>query len=190
MAIFGKTQSGKTYFLKKKMRSASQFLPVIICDIKHDYHGIKEIPSLDKFNWDVKNGIFRFRCWDESSFNKFCDVAWSQITMKKSRRAILIFDEIAMYVKNRALKQFPTLQKIICMGASYGIGVWVASQRPAMLDKDILANCKYIVAFHMDMHHDLEAIEDYIDPEKVKNLKPHWYLVYDDVDGVSEHAPL
>ncbi|WP_371802690.1 hypothetical protein [Candidatus Lokiarchaeum ossiferum] len=191
LAIFGKTRKGKTYWLKKHIFEAAKHIPVIICDMKlADFSKVPIIKDLTKFDWNVKTGVYRFRCFCEDDLRKFNKIAWEKLVSSKTRRAILVYDEISVYIENNSLKKFPYMKKLTVLGAAFGIGIWYATQRPAMLDKTLLSECKYVVSFQMDSERDRLAIANYFDPDDIMNLKKYWYYAYNDETGVSKHAPI
>ncbi|XEO79335.1 hypothetical protein WKT22_04379 [Candidatus Lokiarchaeum ossiferum] len=147
--------------------------------------------KLETFNFDLKSGVFRYKVQNEEDFRRFNKVVWQRVSSRKNRRVIVLFDEISMYIGNNQLAKYPFHKKMLLMGRAYGIGLWYAIQRPALVDKSILSQSSYIISFQMDDLRDLSAISAYVNPEEIRKLKPFWYLYYDDsADKVVKHAPV
>jgi DNA helicase HerA-like ATPase len=192
ISVLGKTGSGKTVFLKSLLKNFSKQILILIYDIKHDYSDVREITDLNRFNFNLQKGLARYKSrGSKEDLENFCKTAWFQITKDKTRRIILVFDEISALIENQPLASVPYFKKCLVMGRSYGIGMWFASQRPAILNKTILSQSRYIFLFKLDHPLDLKAVQFYVPNEKeLLCLREYHFLVYEDGHGYVHHDPV
>lgn len=192
MSIFGKRGRGKSYLMKRLIRSVSKSVLMVVYDFKHEYHGMKEIPDINKFDWNTKTGAFRYKSKrTEADFNHFCKIGFSQIARVKSRRCIFVFDELQRFIKTNTINTFQGFADMLFVGRAYGIAVWCATQRPAKVDNSVLSQSDVVISFFMDLKSDLKYVEEYFDPAEhdIKSLPPFHFFMYS-TDGVERHDPI
>lgn len=170
--VAGRRGSGKSSFLKQYARG---FPRVIVWDVNDEYGAaLGAVPAYtpSTFVEKVFSGapVVVYVPKSDSHFQFFCRAVWSQ------RDCLVLVDELADVTTVAKAQQWWGL--IIRRGRHRGIKVAAGAQRPAEVDKTLIANATRLVSFHLGYERDRQLIGELIvvDPRALAALRPlHFY---------------
>lgn len=200
ISILGRRGTGKTTLLRYHVNAIRPYCPIFIFDQVHNfndksYHYIQENTQYDPKVFYEKNRVFVKQSNAQEDFTQFCDDILMLYKQYNGRyHCYLVVDEIYLLVNNTNLDAEcnKSFKEILVAGRNYGIGLLFASQRPQILNKTILSQSNIVYCYHLYLERDLDAISDYFDIEKVKNLKQFHFLGFfpDDDNKTIEFNPI
>ena len=184
ISVFGKKGSGKTYFVKKKLKR--HFRRKLILDTQNEYVDSVETFLRNKNNYVLNDFDFEYfiNCvWQAPDFtaivriNNFSSVMeWVSIADKIGYLSLFV-EEIHLFdSKNRK----DSLYNIFTTGRHRFINVIGTAQRFSTVSREMTSQSDVIISFRQTEQRDIKQAGDFIDnPERLKNLKVGEFLVLD-----------
>jgi len=173
-AVFGGSGTGKSYLIKSII---SRDKRLMVFDPMEEYKGqvVETIPALVAL---VKKRRFRaifrpsFECIDEQ-FAAFCKVAWAVGQLR------LVAEELNTVTESSRAPA--AWRNVTSRGRHRGLHIIGASQRPAGVDKDFIANATRVVAGRLHYERDWKALAQVFgkDAERLPQLKNRVFLSWD-----------
>ena len=159
MAVLGTTGSGKTFAVR------NTYLPpwqrVVVIDTEEmDFNDFPKVSvsraiALGKsdYAFAVRVVLSADRKADEPAVAQLC-----KGILKSGHDLVIYFDEFTDL--SDANQILPPIRQLIRKARKRGVSVYVGTQRPAMLSKDVFANAQHRVYFFMS-DYDAQAVHDY-----------------------------
>lgn len=170
LLVFGRTGSGKTFFVKKIIDKLHR---VIIIDKMYEYDGDIIFYNLnDLINWFLKNkpATFKIVCRFESDndIENLFKFVWF------AKNLVLVVEESELYISPYQ-KQSEFL-KLIRYGRHRSISIIAVARRVVELSNDVKANADKIITFKQILKKDLEYLEHLgFNKDEVLNLQQYEY---------------
>ncbi|MCS4541027.1 MAG: DUF87 domain-containing protein [Euryarchaeota archaeon] len=121
---------------------------------------------------------------DVAIVSKFCKALY-ELETKLRKPYLLIVEEADRFAPQSKRGGVEELQSISRRGRKRGIGLTIATQRPAMVDKNILSQCGNQFLGKLTLMNDLEAVKFFFqrkeDLYKLPNLEPGQFFIMGDV---------
>lgn len=80
---------------------------------------------------------------------------------------VLVVDEADMFAPQKPLpgdqRLVGSMEDVVRRGRAHGIGVYLISQRPAVINKDVLTQCEMLIVLRITHPKDRDAIDDWIE---------------------------
>ena len=143
---------------------------IFIKNIKPNIKNYREIiKMLDKFRWDsgkVKI-VFNLKEFDVSDLVLFLDTVSLFVLDRKIKCGFMV-DEISDYCRQGKRQPYPKVfERLVRVGRNFGITpVIMATQRPQLTEKDVLALCDCYVIFRLMYSLDREKIRELVGQTK------------------------
>lgn len=181
ISIFGKTQSGKSYFAKKLV---ANYENRIMYDLKREYSHLGVcVNSLHALDNAVRSGctkiVYQPIDIEVDHFDMICNYIWRNL-----RNIVFLVDEVHKYcTKFKIPENFNTLVTV-GQGDPYNIGIIAITQRPANVHNDVISQSSIIVAFRLNLFSEAETVSKNtgIPIDILQNLTYHHYMIYNDTD--------
>lgn len=193
IGIFGKSGSGKTYFLEnwlipELMLSECRIL-IINSLISPNYS--KYFITASDF---LKNGFKKRKLvWCIAASPESVVELVGRLILERKRLGgyyWLILDECQLFLNERTFhtKSMQILPTYTNVGRNFGLGLVYASQRPQNIAKDLISNAMHLILFRITAKRDLDALSvalSSLELESVQNLEPR-YFAYKNLQTGSE----
>jgi len=173
--ICGMTRSGKSVLMRQLFHAIPPGHGILL-DVKHEHadmgyvvHTIRDaIRRLGK----GKNIVFQPVHFSEQEYDQAADLAYTRHNM------ILAVDEAQLVCPQGKLSM--AYKRLITAGAGRRSTMWAISQRPALIDKTIISQCRHYFAFRLFDMNDLKAVGGNVPGalEKIPDLPEYHYLHY------------
>lgn len=167
ITILGKTGSGKTNLIK-----------VLITDILPDYKFVvlDAIGNLTDYQSQPNVDYHQTNPSDEADVDQ---IIYSAL---EKGDCMVVIDEVDRYNS----KKGTMLNELVNVGRNYGVGGIFAARRTASIDKDILANSKFIFTFQHILPQDLDVLMDWFaQPEDTfRDLQEFEAILFKDGDQI------
>lgn len=204
-AIIGQSGSGKSYLVSVICEElASNDLGFVLLDTEGEYHGlskfnnirlIKETEEVEDISADEENIkriitdsqkiILDVSESDKKTVNEFLTGIYSVTTElfkeNKSTPFLLIIEEADIYIPQKRGGGLEILQTISRRGRKRGLGILLATQRPALVNKNVLSQCNNVFIGKLMLKNDLDSVRLFFSSmEEVKQLttlEPGYFYV-------------
>jgi energy-coupling factor transporter ATP-binding protein EcfA2 len=159
LSILGTTGSGKTYAVR------NTYLPpwnriIVVDSEEYDFKDFPKVSIRQALKLAKSDYAFVVRVVisadlkaDEPLIKELC-----QGLLKNGHDLVIYWDEVTDLADAHQIP--PPLRQLIRKARKRGISVYVGSQRPAMLNKDFLANAQHRVYFFCS-DYDCQSVHDY-----------------------------
>lgn len=102
----------------------------------------------------------------------FCDQLYRRKMKPENQTPLLVaIEEAHLFCPQRVgpeeTAMVRTIQRLVRQGRSYGIGVAIADQRPASVNKDILTQLEILICHQLTAPHDRKAVKEWVDAHDV-----------------------
>jgi len=191
ISVFGVTQSGKTYFVKKLVRSLKNY---IIYDIKREYAGFGTIIRTpqglkEAIRLKINKIVIQPLDLSPSYFDLFCEIIFKHL-----KNIMLVVDEIHKFCTKTQITYWFNSIITIAQGKEFKIGVTAITQRPANLHNDVITQSTVIISF-MVKNHDAKAVSKFtgVPIESIEKLPQHYFYLYDEYNynkRYYKHTPI
>jgi hypothetical protein len=166
VAIIGMIQEGKTNLLKWLLSITP--VPFLVFDtlgqVSKGFNPVKpDVQTVVKPVWAQRQAVFKETCHD----------VWNKGNM------VFAIDEVSEFCTKWELPDH--LGVIVKMGGNRNIGLWVTTQRVAMVHNDILAGCKHHFIFRTYLPQDIEWYSKVVPKDVIlmaKDLPPYHFIYY------------
>ena len=204
-AIIGQSGSGKSYLVSVMCEElASNDLGFVLLDTEGEYHGlskfgnirlIKETEEVEDISADEENIkriiqesqkiILDVSESDKNTVNEFLTGIYSVTTElfkeNKSTPFLLIIEEADIYIPQKRTGGLEILQTISRRGRKRGLGILLATQRPALVNKNVLSQCNNVFIGKLMLKNDLDSVRLFFSSmDEVKQLTAlepgHFYV--------------
>jgi hypothetical protein len=204
-AIIGQSGSGKSYLVSVICEElASNDLGFVLLDTEGEYHGlskfdsirlIKETEEVEDISADEENIkriikdsqkiILDVSESDKNTVNEFLTGIYSVTTElfkeNKSTPFLLIIEEADIYIPQKRTGGLEILQTISRRGRKRGLGILLATQRPALVNKNVLSQCNNVFIGKLMLKNDLDSVRLFFSSmDEVKQLtalEPGYFYV-------------
>lgn len=181
ISIFGKTQSGKSYFAKKLI---ANYENRIMYDLKREYSHLGLcVGSITGLDYAIRSGctkiVYQPIDIGVDHFNFVCDYIWRNL-----KNIVFLVDEVHKFcTKFKIPEHFNTLVTV-GQGEPYNIGIIAITQRPANVHNDVISQSSIIIAFRLNLFSEAETVSKNtgIPIDTLQNLPYYHYMMYNDVD--------
>lgn len=185
LSILGGKGSGKTNTLKMLAYTLSKTdTPVYIFDSLNviRIEGFKKVIITKKFlDRGADLGKLFNQIKDKAVIISFDDMLQSEISSFangffgtwKPHKSIICIDEIHEYTPQKSGSYAPEVERAVRHWRNYDIGFILTSQRPASVEKNVLALTDYAIIYRTTWSNDVEAIK-----ELLKNILTPEYLEF------------
>lgn len=188
--IAGKTQSGKSFFIKKAI--LPKLSAYIIYDIKREYgsfgvvvHSLGELK--ERLKDDCKKIVYQMSNISAQHFGEVSDFIYANL-----RNFVFVVDEIQNFVTRSAIPD--GFKRLVCIGEGEPrrLGIIGATQRPANVHADFKGNVSVCVAFRFVSPLDTGALSHFFGEDSLKSLEKYHFLVWNESETpeVSFFRPL
>jgi len=182
LCIFGKTNSGKTYLLQKKILKHLQ-KPVFVIDPEKEYSNLQG--ELFVFS-HVKQ--LQKRINKDGGLIRFVTYIFQPVTRKDNQTDLLflflsklkipltlIIEEAGLYMDSYSINS--NLQEMMFQGAHHGYNLVFVAQRPTQIHNDIFTQVTGVISFLQTGRGDINKLRDFDDAKakEVPDLDPHQY---------------
>jgi hypothetical protein len=166
VAIIGMIQEGKTNLLKWLLSICP--VPFLVFDtlgqVSKGFNPVKpDVQTVVKPPWAQRQEVFKQTCHE----------VWNKGNM------VFAIDEVSEFCTKWELPDH--LGVIVKMGGNRNIGLWVTTQRVAMVHNDILAGCKHHFIFRTYLPQDIEWYSKVVPKDVIlmaKDLPPYHFIYY------------
>lgn len=172
MMVYGKTQSGKSYWVRTWLKSVNAYL---IWDVKKQYSEFGVVvDSVNELVLAVRSGAERivFQPMDLSVFDSLCG-----FIVDNMRGFLFVVEEVQLVTSPNFTP--PKFMHIISVLEEEGVGVIGVSQRPSQVSTVLRGNCSYVVSFRLNEDIDKKAVSCISDND-LGVLREFEFLFYDD----------
>jgi hypothetical protein len=194
-AIIGQSGSGKSYLVSVICEElASNDLGFVLLDTEGEYHGLSKFDNIrlieeteevedisaDEENikriiQDSKKIILDVSESDKNTVNEFLTGIYSVTTElfkeNKSTPFLLIIEEADIYIPQKRTGGLEILQTISRRGRKRGLGILLATQRPALVNKNVLSQCNNVFIGKLMLKNDLDSVRLFFSSmDEVKQL--------------------
>lgn len=173
--ICGMTDSGKTIFMLQLLRAVPQGHAIFL-DMKHEHsdEGVVVHTARDakKYLDKKRNVVFQPIHFTQDEYDPLADLAYFRYN------TVLAVDEAQLVCPQHKLSM--PYKRLITAGRSRRATMWAISQRPALIDKTIISQCRHYFAFVVFDDTDVKAISGNVPgaQEKILTLPEYHYLHY------------
>ena len=204
-AIIGQSGSGKSYLVSVICEElASNDLGFVLLDTEGEYHGlskfgnirlIKETEEVEDISADEENIkriiqdsqkiILDVSESDKNTVNEFLTGIYSVATElfkeNKSTPFLLIIEEADIYIPQKRTGGLEILQTISRRGRKRGLGILLATQRPALVNKNVLSQCNNVFIGKLMLKNDLDSVRLFFssmdEVKQLTTLEPGYFYV-------------
>jgi len=204
-AIIGQSGSGKSYLVSVICEElASNDLGFVLLDTEGEYHGlskfdnirlIKETEEVEDISADEENIkriiqdsqkiILDVSESDKNTVNEFLTGIYSVTTElfkeNKSTPFLLIIEEADIYIPQKRTGGLEILQTISRRGRKRGLGILLATQRPALVNKNVLSQCNNVFIGKLMLKNDLDSVRLFFssmdEVKQLTTLEPGYFYV-------------
>jgi uncharacterized protein YqfB (UPF0267 family) len=204
-AIIGQSGSGKSYLVSVICEElASNDLGFVLLDTEGEYHGlskfdnirlIKETEEVEDISADEENIkriiqdsqkiILDVSESDKNTVNEFLTGIYSVTTelfkANKSTPFLLIIEEADIYIPQKRTGGLEILQTISRRGRKRGLGILLATQRPALVNKNVLSQCNNVFIGKLMLKNDLDSVRLFFssmdEVKQLTTLEPGYFYV-------------
>lgn len=151
--VFGRTGSGKSYFVKKLIKKLKR---VIVIDKMIEYESdtiFYNLTDLIKYILENKPEQFYFVCRFESDkeIEKLFELVWYL------KNLVLVVEESELYIS--PYQKQSNFLKLVRYGRHRGISIIAIARRVVELSNDVKANADKIISFKQILKKDLQYLE-------------------------------
>jgi len=202
-AVIGQSGSGKSYLVSVICEElAARDLGFVVIDTEGEYGGLSELKNVDliddveRFSTDeeqIRSIIERSQKivldvseTDPKAINQFLESVYRVATnMFREGRDhqhpfLLIIEEADIYIPQRG-RGLEILQTISRRGRKRGIGVLFATQRPALVNKNVLSQCNNVFIGKLTLKNDIDSVRIFFsslnDARQLTELEPGQFYV-------------
>jgi hypothetical protein len=167
VTTLGKTGSGKTNLIK-----------VLLSDILKDYQFVL-LDAIGNFAEYESNPNVEYHQTNPTDTAGVDEILYAAL---ERGDCMVVIDEVDRY----DTKKGTMLNELVNVGRNYNVGGIFAARRTADVDKDILANSKYIFTFQHILPQDLDVLIDWFaQPEQTfRDLQEYEAILFKDGDQV------
>lgn len=204
-AIIGQSGSGKSYLVSVICEElASNDLGFVLLDTEGEYHGlskfdnirlIKETEEVEDISADEENIkriiqdsqkiILDVSESDKNTVNEFLTGIYSVTTelfkANKPTPFLLIIEEADIYIPQKRTGGLEILQTISRRGRKRGLGILLATQRPALVNKNVLSQCNNVFIGKLMLKNDLDSVRLFFssmdEVKQLTTLEPGYFYV-------------
>ena len=204
-AVIGQSGSGKSYLVSVICEElASNDLGFMLLDTEGEYHGlskfdnirlIKETEEVEdisadeeyikKIIMDSQRIILDVSESDKNTVNEFLTGIYSVTTelFKENKQTpfLLIIEEADIYIPQKRTGGLEILQTISRRGRKRGLGILLATQRPALVNKNVLSQCNNVFIGKLMLKNDLDSVRLFFssmdEVKQLTTLEPGYFYV-------------
>ena len=191
ISVFGVTQSGKTFFVKKII---SQIRNYIIYDIKREYSSFGVVVhTLQGFKEALKNKLNHIVIQpldlSPEHFDSYCEIIFKHL-----KNITFIVDEEHKFCTKSKMPYWFNSIVTIAQGKEFKIGVIGITQRPSNVHNDMITQSTIIISF-MVKAHDAKAVNRFtgIPIQSLESLPQYYFYLYDEYNYCKryyKHSPI
>ena len=173
--ICGMTDSGKSVLMRQLFKAIPPGHGILL-DVKHEHNDMGavfyNIRNAVKHLNTRRNVVFQPVHFDQDEFDQLADLVYFRYN------TVLAVDEAQLVCPQGKLSM--PYKRLITAGRSRKATMWAISQRPALIDKTIISQCRHYFAFELFDDHDLKAVGGNVPgaQEKIPAMSKYHYLHY------------
>ena len=173
--ICGMTDSGKSVLMRQVFRAIPPGHAILL-DVKHEHHDMGTVVhtarDVKKYLDKKQNVVFQPVQFTQDEFDQLADLVYFRYN------TVLAVDEAQLVCPQGKLSM--PYKRLITAGRSRKATMWAISQRPALIDKTIISQCRHYFAFELFDDHDLKAVGGNVPDaqEKIPTMAEYHYLHY------------
>lgn len=182
-AVLGQSGSGKSYLTAVLCEElAAKGVPFVVVDPEGEYASLKEkfevlhvaaeggdVPldsiSYPKLAQAVLRGgvpvVFDVSEGNTQKAGPFLEALFDATDPGQTRPCLVILEEASLFAPQTG-ERTPSVIELARRGRKRGLGLLVATQRPAMVDKNVLSQCNSFFAGKLALPHDLKALRQMV----------------------------
>jgi hypothetical protein len=178
ISIFGRTGSGKTFFVKNWL--LPHYTHYVFWDVKHEnidieYEVIVNTPA------QLKNALTVYRkilyqpsTSTHDDFNKICEIIFN------NKNTVLYVDEASKISTPMKIAYWHNV--ILTQGRTYNVGIINSAQRPRFIHNSIIAESEHLFIFSLNLETDIIKIKQQIgDAGDDIRILPEHHVLYNNV---------
>jgi hypothetical protein len=185
--VAGKTQVGKTFFVKSIIKSTKRY---IIYDTKHQYGGFGMlVRSLEQLKTAIFNRctrvVYQPENYSTEHFDKICEFIRFNL-----QNFLFVIEEIQVYVSKGIMPD--NFQYIITAMEEKGVGILATSQRPQAVHNDFLGNLSWCQCFRICLYADAVAMSKIVrvSVDDLLKLRDYWSYNFNDKAEIGKEVIL
>lgn len=187
--VIGQSGSGKSYLVGVIVEELARArLPFVIIDTEGEYKSLKSLFNIlhvgREKDSDIPIDVDFFRLFEESiegNVPVILDVSEEinapaivygaleslyKVEEEKRKPYLVIIEEADKFAPQIVRPRANPVEEISVRGRKRGIGLLVATQRPANISKNVLAQCSYGFIGRLGIENDLKAVEPFFETRK------------------------
>jgi len=186
------TRYGKSYCIRKIIEETFGKVGIIVIDPEGEYASLrdkfpflivgKDIPlnpdiaefvaeTVLKDNLSIIIDSSTADTIDEQEFVKRFVDKFMELELTKKKSYLFVVEEADEFAPEKGVYKSASLRSMINLakkGAKRGLGLILASQRPAMISKFVLSQCANQIVGHTEWSGDMKVLQQYLKIEKAK----------------------
>ena len=204
-AVIGQSGSGKSYLVSVICEElASNGLGFALLDTEGEYQGLSKFDDIRLFQdaeeiedistdeekikkivEDSERIILDVSESDKDTANKFLtgiyDITTELFKEHKQKPFLLVIEEADIYIPQKRTGGLEILQTISRRGRKRGLGILLATQRPALVNKNVLSQCNNVFIGKLMLKNDLDSVRLFFssmdEVKQLTTLEPGYFYV-------------
>jgi uncharacterized membrane protein YkoI len=203
-AVIGQSGSGKSYLVSVICEElAANDLGFAVIDTEGEYAGLpKRFPNIDSIDIESiakdeeyihllitksKRVILDVSETEKKIINDFLDTIYQVATdlfregQHKQNPFLIVVEEADIYIPQQKRDGLEILQVISRRGRKRGLGILLATQRPALVNKNVLSQCNNVFIGKLTLKNDIDSVRIFFssmdDARQLTGLEPGQFYV-------------
>ncbi|MGZ4863034.1 MAG: ATP-binding protein [Halobacteriota archaeon] len=205
-AVIGQSGSGKSYLVSvicEELAAPENDLGFVVIDTEGEYAGLselcpnvesKDIEDLSKDEDEIQRIITQSKKivldvseTEKKVINDFLDSIYRVATQlfkagaHKQNPFLIVVEEADVYIPQQKRDGLEILQIISRRGRKRGLGILLATQRPALVNKNVLSQCNNVFIGKLTLKNDIDSVRIFFssmdDARQLTELEPGQFYV-------------